>query len=364
MSNKSDIREFHQSAGAQFCRVGNEGLVEKYQNESVEYGYLTQTVGLLDFSARGRLCVCGDDRVRFLNGQVTNDVKILKDFEGCYAALVDAKAKMQSDLFLYQLPDEILLDMEPGYGPAVIKRLESHIIAEEVRVSDVSDLFGLLTIQGPLAEESLRALFSDLSFPDAPFQICVNESPQFGEVYIVNHARLGSSGFDCFLRTESVVDMAKAFKSPLEEQGGGYCGWRAFETVRIEKSIPRFGADLDESTLPPEAGLEKSAISYSKGCYFGQEVIARIRNYGKAARLLCGFEFDSSPEKLPEKGAQIILDGKVVGNLTSVVHSPAFKKTIAMGYLKKRFVEPNARFEILSDGLQNELKMVSLPFGS
>ncbi|HIG27555.1 MAG TPA: hypothetical protein EYQ50_07040 [Verrucomicrobiales bacterium] len=95
-----------------------------------------------------------------------------------------------------------------------------------------------------------------------------------------------------------------------------------------------------------------------------QEGIARIRNYGKAARLLCGFEFDSSPGKLPEKGAQIILDGKVVGNLTSVVHSPSFKKTIAMGYLKKRFVEPNARFEILSEGLQNEVKMVSLPFGS
>src|SRR5205814_3154549 len=152
------IREFHQRLNARFTELNGMEVVEHYGDPPSEHAALREAAGVLDLSFRSRLCLTGADRQKFLNGQVTNNVKDLKTGEGCYAALVNAKGRMQSDLNIYILADEILLDFEPGYGATVAQRLEKHIIADDVQVVDVAPLYGLLSVQGPKAGEVFNSL--------------------------------------------------------------------------------------------------------------------------------------------------------------------------------------------------------------
>src|SRR6266550_8359944 len=145
------LREYHQKLGARFTEVNGMEVVDHFGDPMAEYAALRESAGLLDLSGRGRLCLTGADRKRFLHGQVTNNVNDLKAGEGCYAALTNAKGKMQSDLDIYCLADELLLDFEPGFSAAVSERLEKYIIADDVQVSDLAPHYGLLSVQGPKA---------------------------------------------------------------------------------------------------------------------------------------------------------------------------------------------------------------------
>src|ERR1051325_3119493 len=156
--NRLALHEFHHGLNARFTEVNGMAVVEHYGDPLAEHAALRESAGLLDLSCRSRLCLTGADRQKFLNGQVTNNVKDLKVGEGCYAALVNAKGKMQCDLNIYVLENEILLDFEPGYGAVVAQRLEKYIIADDVQVVDVAPHYGLLSVQGPKAEEALTAL--------------------------------------------------------------------------------------------------------------------------------------------------------------------------------------------------------------
>ena len=152
------LHEFHRKAGGRFLDLNGLEAVRDYGDAAAEYRALRESAGILDLSLRGRLCVLGADRLAFLIGQVTNNVKDLKTGEGCYAALVTAKGKMQSDLNIYCLENELLLDFEPGLSAAVQARLEKHIIAEDAQVADAAPHYGLLSAQGPGAAAVLQGL--------------------------------------------------------------------------------------------------------------------------------------------------------------------------------------------------------------
>src|SRR5438093_424948 len=156
--NALELHKFHDGLNASFTEVNGLEAVEYYGDPLAEHAALREAAGLLDLSFRSRLCLTGADRQKFLNGQVTNNVKDLKVGEGCYASLVNAKGKMQSDLNIYVLENEILLDFEPGYSAAVAQRLEKFIIADDVQVVDVARHYGLLSVQGPKAEEAVNSL--------------------------------------------------------------------------------------------------------------------------------------------------------------------------------------------------------------
>src|SRR5216117_865205 len=156
--NSLVLHELHDGLNASFTEVNGLEAVEHYGDPLAENAALRGAAGLLDLSFRSRLCLTGADRQKFLNGQVTNNVKDLKVGEGCYAALVNAKGRIQSDLNIYVLENEILLDFEPGYGAAVAQRLEKFIIADDVQAVDVAPHYGLLSVQGPKSVEALTTL--------------------------------------------------------------------------------------------------------------------------------------------------------------------------------------------------------------
>ena len=161
------LHEFHQNLGARFTSVNGAEAVADFGDALAEHTALTATAVVLDLSFRSRLCLLGADRVRFLHGQVTNDVKKLRVGEGCYAALVTAKGKMESDLNIFALQEELLLDSEPGLAQTVSQRLEKFIVADDVQVVDVSPHYGLLSVQGPKAEAVVRGLELFRKIPDA-----------------------------------------------------------------------------------------------------------------------------------------------------------------------------------------------------
>ena len=358
------LHSVHQPHGAFFQELGGSEIVSGYGNPEDEYRALRETVGLLDLSFRGRLCLTGQDRKRFLNGQVTNDVGALAPGQGCYAALVTAKGRIVSDLNVYCLEEEMLLDFEPGLVGRVTERFESFIIADDVQVVDVTEAYGLISLQGPSAGQAIRDMALDMEIPEKPFGFVRRMDDAMGEVYLMNHARTGTAGFDLFVPAAALGALFEKAARAVESAKGRLCGWQALEILRVEADIPRFGADMDESHLAPEAGLEKRAISYAKGCYTGQEVIARIRTYGQLSKALRGLERLGPAGVVPKVGDKLYVGDREVGILTSAVESPAAGTTVALGYVRREFNAPGTELELETGVGRCSMRVVELPVGA
>jgi folate-binding protein YgfZ len=407
------LHEFHHRLGARFTEVNGMEAVNDYGDWLAEHAALRENTGVLDLSFRGRSCLVGADRVRFLHGQVTNDVKKMAVGSGGYAALTTAKGKMESDLNIFCLPDELLLDFEPGLAGKILQRLEKFIVADDVQIVDAAPHYGLLSVQGPKAESIVRAI--GLVGRDAlprvradqqvgPAVVKISDTT-LGEIYLMNHSwldwrqqgRAGSPlpaagtrevdgaqgtarptnarlvGFDLFVPNSSLGAVADKLVAAAKQIGGRACGWQAFETARIEAGIPRFGADMDETNLPLECGIESRAVSYNKGCYIGQEVINRVHSFGHVTRELRGLRLADDLSALPQKHDKLFHNGKEIGYITSAVKSPALNAlvapklqseggNIALGYVRREANQIGTELVLRTATGESPAKIVELPF--
>lgn len=360
--DRSTLHEFHEALGGRFTEVNGTEAVADYGDALAEHAALTQKAGVLDLSFRGRVCLTGADRVRFLHGQVTNDIKNLCLWEGCYAALVTAKGRMQSDLNIYSLAEELLLDFEPGLTASVVERLDKYIVADDVQVVNVGPHYGLLSIQGPQAAAVVQRLSLLGGLPAKPFQFVTAVDSTLGELYLSNQPRLGTVGFDLFVPAASLGAVADKLVAAARSAGGRACGWQALEMARIEAGIPRFGIDMDESNLPQECGIEARAVSYTKGCYIGQEILNRIHTLGHVNRELRGLKLADDLEVLPEKGAKLFHAGKEVGSITSALISPRLRMNIALGYLRREVNQLGTQLTLRIGQRESPARVVVLPF--
>ena len=395
------LHEFHHRLGARFTEVDGAEVVNDYGDWPAEHAALRESAGVLDLSFRGRICLIGNDRARFLHGQVTNDVKRLAVGFGCYAALTTARGRMESDLNIFCLADELLLDFEPGLTGKISQRLEKFIVADDVQIVDAAPHYGLLSVQGPKAEAVIRAIGLFAEIPANPFGSVKISDATLGEIYLAKQPRLLlfrssgresahaspyesqsrltsaatvdliSTGFDLFIPNNSLgavadklVASAKALNSPLAapKHSVGGCGWQAFETARIEAGIPRFGVDMDETNLPLECGIESRAVSYNKGCYIGQEVINRVHSFGHVNRELRGLLFADDLKSLPQHGDKLFRDGKEIGYITSAVKSPALNASIALGYVRREANQIGTELKLRTAAGEIPVKIVELPF--
>jgi folate-binding protein YgfZ len=190
-------------------------------------------------------------------------------------------------------------------------------------------------VQGPKSPQVVTDCGLGLTPPAGEFRSVTNNDPELGEICAVNLPRVGTCGFDIFVPINSLGAVFKKLLAAAARVGGQACGWQALEIARIEAGIPRFGVDMDETNLAPEAGIEKRAISYTKGCYTGQEVIARIRTYGQVAKSLRKLRLADDLPQLPAKGDKLAMNGKEVGYVTSSAHSPSSKTKVALGYVRR-----------------------------
>ncbi|MEJ7797453.1 MAG: glycine cleavage T C-terminal barrel domain-containing protein [Solirubrobacteraceae bacterium] len=274
-----------------------------------EYRMLTQDCGLLDRSERGKLALTGEEAKSFLAGQVTNDIVGLEGGAGCYAAFLTHKGKMLGDVRVLAVEDpaqELLLDTERATLQALFDLVRRFKIGFDVELHKRTVQRGLLSLIGPCARDVAGA-------QDLPAE---EHAHRAGEI-AGRSVRLivTDGGIDVLCDAED----ADAVRDTLEQAGASAVSEAATEIVRVERGRPRYGADLDDTTIPQEAGLNARAVSFTKGCYVGQETVARLFYRGKPNRHLRGLRL-SQPA---EAGAQLQLGERVVGRLSSSVVSPS-----------------------------------------
>lgn len=357
------IRELHESLGAQFEVLDGLAVVTTYGDLAGEHRALVEVSGVMDLSSRGRLCVVGADRRRFLHGQVTNEVAKLRPGEGCFAGLVSAKGRLEMDLHIFCLEEELLVDFEPGYTDAVRGRLEAYVIGDDVQIVDAAPFYDLVSVQGQGSKEVLERLALGVELPIKGHGIVTVNDAGLGLVYVANNPRLGSSGFDLFVPQAGMATLFERTVRVSTDLGGCACGLGAWEQARVEAGIPRYGVDMDDSNLAPETGIERCGISYSKGCYIGQEIIARIRTYGQVAKALRVLEFAESTGVLPAQGDKLwTAVGKEVGYVTSAVRSLGSGRVRGLGYVRKEVNEIGQELTWKSPEGDRVVKVIGVPF--
>lgn len=304
-----------------------------------QYALLRQSAGLVDLSAREQLRVTGEDRVSFIHGMVTQDITGLPEGAWAYAALCTAKGAMVADARVIKLATEVLLDTEPGYGARLNEHLQKFLISENAEIVDVSSERAVLAVIGPSSAEAVKKL--GLPVPEGT-QVVEAEG-----TLVLGHGLYGVPAYELFVSRGRAAEVKQ--KLALPEIGA-----EAFELLRVEAGVGRMGVDMEETTIPLEANLERG-ISYNKGCYIGQEVIARATFRGAVNKKLMGLKFDAA---LPARGAELRKNGKVIGRVTSVVESPTHGK-IGLGYVHRTLLDAGTELEVAD---QAKATVVALPF--
>jgi tRNA-modifying protein YgfZ len=321
------------------------------------YAAARRRAASVDRSDRGRIVVSGADRRSYLHGLLTNDITALGAGQGCYAAYLTAQGRMIADLHVYELGDVVLLTMVGSVKDTVMAKLDHFIFAEDVQLGDVTATFAQIAVIGPDASRAAAQVVSGVT------QQALDALPEHGNLraqfaggaaIVVRVSDTGEPGFDIFVERPRAPELETALAAngvaPLDEATA--------DAIRIESGIAAFSRDMDEDTIPLEAGIESRAISFTKGCYVGQEVIIRVlhRGHGRVARRLVGIAFDGT--SVPAPGTAIHGGDREVGRVTSSTQSPALQRPIALGYVQRDFVEPGT--SVSAGGAAGTV--VALPF--
>jgi folate-binding protein YgfZ len=321
------------------------------------YDAARHRAALIDRSDRGRIVVSGVDRASYLQGLLTNDIVALVAGQGCYAAYLTAQGRMIADLHVYELGDVIVLTMAGDVKDAVMAKLDQFIFGEDVQLGDVTDTFAQIAVVGPEAARVVASVISGVTaatLAGLPEHGNVRAQWAGGAAIAARVSDTGEPGFDLFVERPR----AEELKAALSAVDVAPIDGATAEAIRIESGVALFHRDMDEQTIPLEAGIESRAISFTKGCYVGQEVVIRVlhRGHGRVARKLVGLTFDGSQPPAP--GAKIRASDRDIGEVTSSTVSPALQRPIALGYVHRDFVEPGTT--VSADGLDGQV--ATLPF--
>ncbi len=301
----------------------------------------------------GKVTVTGRDRVAFLQGMLSNDVKALQPGQGCPAAFLDAVGKVVSLLTVYVLEESILLELPAGSTEKFLQAIDKFLISEKVYFEAADDAYAILSLQGPKAGEILaRVAGSKVELePYAHAEMSITGVP----VRVVRRSDAATPGFHCWTAAEHAPVLMKA----LREAGALPVGAATAEVLRVEAGIPVYGQDVDESVILPETRLD-AFWSYTKGCYIGQETVARVKYRGHINKGLAGLVLEG--ERVPSHGDPIVAVDTEVGRVTSAVFSLALGKTVALGYVRREYFEPGSALSVrIGDDLVNA-RVVELPF--
>ena len=320
---------------------------------SREYRAARETAALFDRSSLGKVTVTGRDRQAFLQGMLTNDVKALQPGQGAPAAFLDAHGKVKALVVVYAAADRVLIELPADMTEKTLETLDHFLISEKAYFEAADAAFAILGLQGP----SSRALLEQLSgraidlAPYAHVEASVADVP----VRVINRSEGPGPGFHCWV----AADQAGALRTALEGAGAIPAGPGTLNVLRVEAGQPWYPQDVDDSVILPETRLE-SLVSYTKGCYIGQETVARVKYRGHVNRALSGLLVDG--EGVPESGARVTAEGKDIGRVTSAVRSIALDRPIALGYVRREHFEPGSAVTVADAAGEQPARVVALPF--
>ncbi len=285
----------------------------------------------MDFSNRAVLEFTGADRLSYLQGLISNDLRVASSGEGIYAAFLSQQGKVLGDCRVLTTDDSFIVDLWEPLKPKILDHLHRYLVADEVEIADLSDRCAILSIQGPKSETLLEKFLPRDQQPQTSLAHTITEVDGV-EMRICRSSHTGEDGFDLMIPLADIENMAQQLTEAASTYSARWVGTEAYEILRVEAGIPRYGIDITDDNLILETGLTH-AVSFNKGCYLGQEVVERIRSRGHVNKNLTGLIIDG--KKPPPAGSKILSDGKEIGTVTSSVYSPAFDAPIALGYVHR-----------------------------
>ena len=378
----SPIDSIHQQMGATMMERDGWSVPGSYGDVLFEYATVREGgSGVIDLSNRGRILVSGAEAVQFLNGLITNDMKTLAENTWMPAAFPNVQGRLIASVRVVRLKDEgtdqttpeglpqqnprpdvnptFLIDTEPATHERVLKTIERFTLAGDFRVSDITGQTGLLSVQGRRAVNVVRSVLGDEAANIAPRQLIQipwlkNELKAKVTVFRATHT--AEDGFDLVVSS----DQAGSLWHALHSAGARPVGYDALEILRIEAGLPRYGVDMNDTNVVTEAALD-DAVSYTKGCYIGQEIIARIKYRGHVAKKLAGLVFDQSV-KVEANTSIKSTDDKDIGRITSRTYSPHLGRTVALAYLKYDYLAPGTSVKVVCGDEELNAHVTELPF--
>jgi folate-binding protein YgfZ len=322
-----------------------------------QYRAVKERAAIGAIAPRKTIGVAGKDRAGYLQGLLTNDIQALTPGTGCYAAWLTPQGRMITDMHVFESGDMILLDLPADAVTATLQRLDQFLFSEDVQLADLSETLDAVWVHGPAASSMIEevltgasglaaGLASGLVAGLASWPEYHNARAEFGgsPVVVARVSQLGVPGFVLYIERAHQPDLQRA----LVERGAIAAEHASIEAARIEAGYPLFGVDMTEETIPLEAGIEDRAISLTKGCYVGQEVIIRVlhRGHGRVAKKLVALRMHGEQgQDVPASGAKIFSEDRDIGRVTSAASSPQ-AGAIALGYIHRDFVAPGTRVEV------------------
>jgi len=326
----------------------NEAASAVSSRSGLEFKKLTSACGVAELSGRAQIRLSGKDRIRWLNGMITNNIRDLAAGHGVYGFLLNPQGQIQGDLYAYNCADYLLVETERVQLENTLKLFRRYIIMDKVEIAESSDV--MIQVTGPKASETLAAVGFELP-----------------ELQPLQFAELKWNDLTCTLVRQDIPCAAsyeiwcsatdgKAIHGALTNSGAATVDEDALELLRVACGIPRFGVDIPERTLPQETEQTR-ALNFNKGCYIGQEIVERIRSRGNVHRKFTGFLIHGA---LPTLGAALQIEGKSVGEITSVASLPTADgfQNVALGYLRREFATPGNKIPIENA----DAVVASLPF--
>ena len=306
-----------------------------------QYRALTEGAGIGAIAPRSVLVVAGRDRASFLHGLLSNEVRTLSAGSGCYAAWLTPQGRMITDVHVLETGEQMLLDVPRDLAPAILQRLDQCLFSEDVRLEDAASTLVPVWLHGADAASILQeALGTAAPFSSWPDYQHASFTYAGGTVRLARIDQIGVPGWCIYAASADVT----AVENALESRGAIRLDDATITAARVEAGYPVFGIDMTTDTIPLEAGIEDRAISFTKGCYVGQEVIVRVmhRGGGRVARRLLALKFDS---ELPDPGAKLFSSDREAGWVTSVARSPRFGP-VGLGYVHRDWASPGARLSV------------------
>ena len=292
-----------------------------------EFQALLSGCGLYDLHWRAKIAVTGGDRVRWLNGMVTNNIRDLAPGHGVYAFMLNAHGHIQADIYVFQCGDSLLVDTELGQREKVLQLFDRYIIADDVEFADISDKLRALGLTGPESRAVLER--AGVAVPELAHLQFADAAWQQSTVTVLRSGDEARESWQVWIAPEHFAELWEALLKARAKPVGA----AALNLFRISRGIPQFGVDIRERDLPQETGQTR-ALNFTKGCYLGQEIVERIRSRGAVHRQFGAFLVEGT---LPEAGTKILAEEKEVGEITTsaVLPLPEGDRPLALGYLRR-----------------------------
>lgn len=343
----------HVAAGATFAAAGAAPVLH-YGDAAAEYAAVRHAVGLIDRGDVGVLEVTGRDRATFLHAMLSNDIKQLAPGQGCAASFLDVHGKVEALLVVWALDDRVLVLTPTGLAGATLEKLDKYLFSEKASFRDASGELTLLVLAGGEAP-TLAARLTGTPVPEDPWS---HVAARLGDLELRLVRGDGGTGEPEVWMVAPVGEGPRLWQALLDA-GARPVGLTARESLRIEAGTPVFGHDVDDTVLLPEIPLER-LVSYTKGCYIGQEVVVRIRDRGHVNRHLRGLLLDG--EIVPPPRAAVEADGQEIGRVTSAAWSFGLKRPLALAFVRRQHAEPGTPVVVRLPARAITAKVSALPF--